>query len=438
MRTFKNLMILVVSTLIGAFLLPVNVYASPGKGSVSALIPEGWQTDAKSIEVSVEEYPIYDEAGEETLIGAKKVEAAIGNGKFIDITKAMCVTIDHNCTLKLKATYLDGNVISNELEIKNFDLEIPSFKASVQGEIMYLEATDEISGVAGINVNGRTFTELTDGKMCVNLKDYEETEEYMDIYALDIAGNKSKEYKLKNPYFVGKIESGQEDKSLDNPDSVEATDPTKARGTVTDDFVTNEREFYTVDASGKTFYLIVDRSEQQENVFLLTEAGVNDLLNFTDYNGVEVQNGDIPMYEIPTSNNRKTEQQETPKEETREEKPKADVKEAVNTNSTSMFVIVALVCLVVVAYYFVKKKKRKEDLEEAEEMDAFDVPEEEPEEVEYEEEEEFEDDIPVADEETSEGEAVSFGSDIVPEVAENNDDAEKARLMAYFGKDLQR
>ena len=333
---------------------------------------------------------------------------------------------------------MDGNVISNEFEIKNFDLEIPSFKASVQGEIMYLEATDEISGVAGINVNGRTFTELTGGKMCVNLKDYEETEEYMDIYALDIAGNKSKEYKLKNPYFVGKIESGQEDKSLDNPDSVEATDPTKARGTVVDDFVTNEREFYTVDASGKTFYLIVDRSEQQENVFLLTEAGVNDLLNFTDYNGVDVQNGDIPMYEIPTSINRKTEQQETPKEDAKEEKPKADVKEAVNTNSTSMFVIVALVCLVAVAYYFVKKKKRKEDLEEAEEMDAFDVPEEEPEEVEYEEEEEFEDDIPVADEETSEGEAVSFGSDIVPEVAENNDDAEKARLMAYFGKDLQR
>lgn len=438
MRTFKFISILVVSTLIGAFLLPVNAYASPGKGSVSAVIPEGWQTDAKSIEVSVEEYPIYDETGEETLIGAKKVEAAIDNGKYKDITKAMRVTIDRNCTLKLRATYLDGNVISNEFEVENFDLEIPSFKASVQGEIMYLEATDEISGVAGINVNGRTFTELTDGKMCVNLKDYEETEEFMDIYALDIAGNKSKEYKLKNPYFVGKIESGQEDKSLDNPDSVEATDPTKARGTVTDDFVTNEREFYTVDASGKTFYLIVDRSEQQENVFLLTEAGVNDLLNFTDYNGVDVQNGDIPMYEIPTSNNRKTEQQETPKEEAKEEKPKADVKEAVNTNSTSMFVIVALVCLVAVAYYFVKKKKRKEDLEEAEEMDAFDVPEEEPEEVEYEEEEEFEDDIPVADEETSEGEAVSFGSDIVPEVAENNDDAEKARLMAYFGKDLQR
>ena len=99
MRTFKFLSILVVSTWIGAFLLSVNAYASPGKGSVSAVIPEGWQTDAKSIEVSVEEYSIYDEAGEETPIGAKKVEAAIDNGKFKDITKAMRVKIDINFTL---------------------------------------------------------------------------------------------------------------------------------------------------------------------------------------------------------------------------------------------------------------------------------------------------------------------------------------------------
>ena len=52
----------------------------------------------------------------------------------------------------------------------------------------------------------------------------------------------SKENKIKNPYFVGDIDSGQEDKSLGNPDSVEPTDPTKARGTVTDDYITQAQK----------------------------------------------------------------------------------------------------------------------------------------------------------------------------------------------------
>ena len=47
------------------------------------------------------------------------------------------------------------------------------------------------------------------------------------------------------------------------------------------------KEFYTIKTkSDKVFYLIVDKDKTDENVYLLTEVGENDLLNFTDTNMV--------------------------------------------------------------------------------------------------------------------------------------------------------
>lgn len=444
LRTKAAIAATVLGTGIGAFLMPaMPVMASDGNGAVYVELPEGWQNQARTLQIKVEDYSIYSEDGKEIPVTYKKVDAAFDDGEYADVTEAMVVTIDHNCTLKLRALYEDGNFAYNEIEITNFDLELPTIKASVEGEVLYLEATDELSGVADINVNGKPFTELTEGKMCVNIKDLQSTDEYISIHSDDRAGNASKEYKIKNPYFVGEIESGQEDKSLGNPDSVEPTDPTKARGTVTDDYITQGREFFTVDASGKTFYLIVDRTQNQENVYLLTEAGVNDLLNFTDYNGVDVQNGDIPMYEIPSNGPIKVEKSAEVTDAEAEPDKEPEKKEEPKSNSATMFIIVLLICGVGVGYYFLKNKKRKEDLEEAEEMDAFDVPDdtqEEEEEVEYEEEDdvdlpddEIDDpDIEYLDEETIEG------ADIMPEDLDEEDsdpDAETARLLAYFGKD---
>ena len=145
-----------------------------------------------------------------------------------------------------------------------------------------------------------------------------------------------------------------------------------------------------MEASGKTFYLIVDKTQTQDNVYLLTEAGVNDLLNFVDYDGVDVQNGAVPMYEIPSTGGKTTEsgeQEIAEDEEIKEEEP-------TKSNSGSMFIIVLLICGVGIGYYFIRNKRRKDDLAEAEEMDAFDTPDEELIEVEIgdtEDEDEYED-----------------------------------------------
>ena len=370
-KTKAALAAVALSTVFGAFLMPVQAFASDGNGAVYMELPEGWQNHEYTGMVKVEDYVIWDKDNKEIPITAAEVDYAFDDGKYVNITETMQVTIDHNCKLKLRVIYTDGGCAYSEYDIENFDLERPTIDARLEGENMYLTAADEISGVSKITVNGQDYTDLKDNQMCTCIKDYEQTDEYIEISSTDNAGNVSKGFKIKNPYFVGEVQSGQEDKSLDNPDSVEPTDPTKARGTVTDDFVTNEREFFTVDASGKTFYLIVDRSQSTENVYLLTEAGCNDLLNFTDYNGVDVQNGDVPMYEIPS---RGIEEKKVTPEVTDEtdEKPAEEPKETQKTGSSSWLVIILIAAVFGGGYYFLKVRKNKEDLMDAGEMDEFD------------------------------------------------------------------
>ena len=412
-------------TALGAFLMPVQAFASDGNGAVWTEIPQEWQNHEYTAQVKVEDYVIWDKDNKEIPITYKSVEYAIDDGKYVDITDTMVVTIDKNCHLKLRAIYEDGGCAFNECDIENFDLERPTIDARLDGEIMYLTAADEISGVAKISVNGKDYTELKDNQMCTNIKDYEQTDEYIEISATDNAGNVSKGFKIKNPYFVGEVQSGQEDKSLDNPDSVEPTDPTKARGTVTDDFVTNEREFFTVDASGKTFYLIVDRSQSTENVYLLTEAGCNDLLNFTDYNGVDVQNGDVPMYEIPSRGIEEKKVTPDVTDET-EEEPTEEPKETQKTGSSSWLVIILIAAVFGGGYYFLKVRKNKEDLMDAGEMDEFDnegeiaVDDSEDEEEFYDDEDDYDEDeengADIAPEDLVEDEIDLDGSDVIDEL----------------------
>jgi len=425
----------IVSTVMGAFFMsPVMAFASDGgDGAVYVEEPTGWQTKAVTMQVKTNEAYITDDNGKTIPVQAKAVYASVDGEGSKDITDTGIVTIDHNCKLSLKAIYEDGRSVFNDYEFKNFDLELPTIKASLDGELMYITATDEISGVKSITVNNKAFTELGNGTMCVNVKDLESTDEYFQIYSNDVAGNKSKEFKIKNPYYVGTIESGQQDHSLDNPDSIEATDQTEARGTVTEDVTTTKdgeviKEFYTVDASGKTFYIIVDKSQNSDNVYLLCEAGVNDLLNFVDYNGVDVQNGDVPMYEVPSA---KREVVTDVAEETTEEKPVEEKKET-KGNSSTTFIIVILIAGVGVGYYFYKNKKRKEDIEEAEEMDAYDVPDEDEDEVIVEEgdEDDYEDEADETPEETEITEEDIEGADILPtDLIEDDSDFE----VIHFG-----
>lgn len=381
--------LLTCSIVIGAFFMQSSrAFASSGEGGVMVEIPEGWQIRERSCQVKAYEYSTYNKWGKETKVVADKVSVAFEDGAYVDITNSMQVTISQNGTLKVKVEYPDGNSLVEKIEVTNFDLEKPTLTAEVKGEYLYLSAKDEISGVYEIIVNGRSYRELTDGCMCISLKTVEESLESFVVYTKDTAGNNSKRYKIPNPYYVGEKEAGTVDEGIANPDSIEKTEPTDAKGTVTEMSVNTEgeevtKEFYTIDADGKVFYLVVDKTISQDNVFLLTEVGVNDLLNFVDYNGVDVENGKVPLYEIEGEVINEPEEAVT--EEAAEEKEVTDVPKE---KGSSALMIILIVAGAGTGIYFYRNKKRRDEYLDAEEMDAFTAPEEDEEEEEELDEEE--------------------------------------------------
>lgn len=115
------------------------------------------------------------------------------------------------------------------------------------------------------------------------------------------------------------------------------------------------RQFLTFQTkSGKTMHLIVDHSSNQDNVRLLTEVGVQDLLNMIE------------------SEDKNTIKVEEPKKEVKKEEPKTvPVKEEKKSGIGSFLIVALVIGGVIGAGYYFKVVKAKEDkmLEDFEEDD---------------------------------------------------------------------
>ncbi len=369
--------------------------------------PTDWKTKATKIGITV-----VDENNSGHFF-IKKVEARIGStGSYTDITDDMYVTISENCTLYIQVTEENGTVTSKSRKFSCFDTDKPSVNAGIEGELLYVEADDATSGIYAIYVNGSKFTDLNEGKLTINLKDYDSVYEYVTIQAYDHAGNRSNSYKIKNPYYVDpEKRENKDDQSVNNPTSIQPTAPTSSKATVTEhtdkegntkpgvgknpvntDVEEDEdteaaatstsndggKEFYTITtASDKIFYLIIDKDRSQENVYLLTEVNENDLLNFVNYNGEHVTQGELPLYtvdpEVVDANKPDAEADDVINvpEEPEVEEPE-EPKKTGNNNTLILIAIIAAIGGVVL--YFFKKKGKKSDYDyeaDAEDIDTF-------------------------------------------------------------------
>ena len=81
------------------------------------------------------------------------------------------------------------------------DITPPTLTASLEGDTLKIESSDDLSGVEAVFVDENRINSLTDGKASVALKDYAGTEKQVSIYAKDYAGNRSDAVKLDNPYY---------------------------------------------------------------------------------------------------------------------------------------------------------------------------------------------------------------------------------------------
>lgn len=394
----------IASTVFGAFFMLQSAMTVLAANGESILIPNEYINADRQIKVLTDA---------EKDMSVKSVTYSINNGAYMDITDKLYFKVSDNCKVHVKIVYADkkGNETEKELsgEITQFDGEKPELSASIQGEILTIHATDNLSGVRLLNVNGKDFTNLTDGSIGVNVKELENESEYLTVYAKDMAGNVSSTYKIKNPYYVGEEVKNTNDQSVNNPPSVKPSAPTQATATVTThtddagndltkptatpttnepvnegepvsqstsvstttpDRISTTKEFYTIQTdSDKTFYLVVDETQSGENVYLLTEVGENDLLNFVNYDGNKVDSGEVEMYSVSDGRIQKVEENEVEVvEEEKAEEPKE--------KKSSPLGIALITIIGGVFVYFFKFKKKDNDMEDVGDLDDYESTEE--------------------------------------------------------------
>lgn len=95
----------------------------------------------------------------------------------------------------------EANRFDTGKEIRLFDRTAPTVTAGFKDLLLHVEAVDDLSEVAGIQVNGLLFTTLVDGMLDVRMEEPLLGYRQLAIRAYDYAGNFSEPVTLDNPYY---------------------------------------------------------------------------------------------------------------------------------------------------------------------------------------------------------------------------------------------
>lgn len=377
--------------------------------SITIEKPDGWKQGETTIAVTV------DASHMPEGFSVAKIEAKAGkDGSWKDVTGNGSITINGNQTVYVRVTDSEGKVYEQNRSIKCYDTEKPTLSASLTDGVLTIQGNDTVSGIIAVTVNGTTYTDLKDGKLRVQLTQKDFTTKKIEITATDGAGNTSEKYVLQNPYYEWAKKQASEnsggmatttDTGAQNatgtentttaplPQEAQASEPTDAKGTVEERTVTgieeqlakegetadsvaktgteDTKEFYTISTkSGKIFYLIVDNSKSQDNVYFLTEVSEKDLMNFTLSDSVTLPEVDT-VYAEPEKQveEEKPETTETPENEKEEEK----VQMPEDQNPWGTYLLIGLVAVGALAggYYF-KVYKPKHEYDDEDELEDED------------------------------------------------------------------
>lgn len=148
-------------------------------------------------------------------IGWQKIEYRMNDGNWIDCeylfdrNKAE-IMVHKNGTFTLRMTDPRGNTYEEHAEINCIDLSAPNVTASIDGTKLVIKAVDDLSGIAGIQVNSMLFTTMTAEGLRVELDENMNRFEKLVIRAFDFAGNFSEPVSLDNPHYIKQPDSTPE------------------------------------------------------------------------------------------------------------------------------------------------------------------------------------------------------------------------------------
>lgn len=158
-------------------------------------------------------------------------------------------------------------------------------------------------------------------------------------------------------------DTGQEQNAEEKPVIEESSDTafsTPGNAQLTDDITEDStKEFLTITTkNNNTFYLVIDRSSNTENVYMLSQIDENDLQEFLDSEGTNGNTATKPsvVLEETEKQTSATAEDTKPEEETKEEKP--------SQNVAGILAVLLLAGAGAGAYYYLKIRKKKEQEEE--------------------------------------------------------------------------
>lgn len=274
-------------------------------------------------------------------------------------------------------------------------MEKPTLNAAVSDGMLSIQAESTTSAVQKIVVNGYEFDDIWNGTLHIRLQQFDASYPEFTIQAADQDENWSEVYKVPNPYYKDpdQKEEGTGESKIELPVSAVPTDPGSATARITEYENNGQgKEFYTIQtASEKTFYLIVDRNGENENVYFLTEISENDLLNTTSGNSETLPKNSAALESaIPTAEKASPDysvnEEETEESNQDEESVETVAEEIAEKTEQPLigYLVIGAVALVVIGagYYLKVVRKKKEDFLDEDEEDEEEVYEEEPEESE--------------------------------------------------------
>lgn len=285
----------------------------------------------------------------------------------------------------------------------------PTLTAKITGDMLKVEAKDA-SGIEAIYINEHRFSTLVNGTANVKHKDYAGNSAQIAVYATDTAGNRSQPVMIDNPYYQapsptptptpvptpaitstpapttpeptaalpepqptategGDTIPGTTESGIPNGANAFTPDGT---GTVMDNVAEqNGKEFFTITTENEnTFYLIIDRQRDSENVYLLNAVTESDLMALAEKDKSGSSQSAIPT---PTPEVRPTpEPTPTPEPATPDKPVQGGV-------GTIIFIIIAVLAAGGAGYYFKIYKPRKDASQADEDEEYEDEGEESPE-----------------------------------------------------------
>lgn len=171
---------------------------------VSIKVPSGWR-NSYSATVRIKITPAGDQMWH-------KVRYRIGDEEWETVPAKDFVLYEgyyytdievyYNAKMSVRLFGDDENYFDTNKEIRIFDHYAPEVTAGFRDLVLHVEAVDDLSEVAGIQVNSLLFTTLVDGVLDVRMEEPLLGYKQLAIRAYDYAGNFSDPVTLDNPYYV--------------------------------------------------------------------------------------------------------------------------------------------------------------------------------------------------------------------------------------------